>query len=139
VRCRSLLVVVAALAGGAGCGDPPLKAGVVVDRELTPAHTEHYTATHYRTETYTEWETVCHGYGEYRSCGTEPVTRTRQVPYYVQESRWVEDDFDLELRSCETKDGKERCRTGRVDVSRDTYEQCAVGRRYREETKCTPR
>lgn len=121
--------------------EPPLKEGRVVDKDFTPAHYEEYTATYYRTEIYTDLETQCSGgyNGEPQTCRSVPVTKTRQVPYYVQEERWVEDDYDIEIRGCKTDDdGKEKCRTSHIDVSRSTYNQCKLGSLYREETKCLP-
>lgn len=117
--------------------EPPVKEGKVVDRRFTPAHEEDYMQAHYRSVPYTT--TQCTGgYGTTpQTCRT--VTEWRTETYYLPATRWVPDDWDLQLRDCKTNDeGKEKCRTGWIDVSQSTYHQCKLGSLYKKDVACLP-
>lgn len=137
---RIILIAVVILA--ACSSEPPLTEGRVVDRVFDPEHIEHYTETHYRTEYYED----CGLRSEYDYFEEEYVseyvceTETRQVPYYTDESRRVEDDWDIQIEGCTTdEDGEEKCRTSWIDVSEFLYVECEEGAYYKEGSGCPPR
>lgn len=136
------LLIIAILALAACSSEPPLSEGRVVDREFDPEHTEHYTETHYRTEYYedcgydSEYNFQTGQYEQVYSCESE----SRQVPYYVDATRRVDDDWDIQIEGCTTNDkGEEKCRTSWIDVSRAVYEECELRRLYKEGSGCRPR
>jgi hypothetical protein len=113
----------------------PLVEGEVVGRDFEPAHWEDYqrAETGYRPAT----RTVCSG-----GFGTTPQTcRTESYmesyTYYVWDTRWVEDDWDIIVYGCSLdRQGDEHCREENKDANEDEYDRCQVGMTWRRETDC---
>lgn len=117
---------------------PSLSEGEVRNRDFTPAHWEDYM----RAETGTRLATrlTCSGgYGDTpRTCHSETYTET--YTYYVPDTRWVSDDWDLLIYGCTVnRQDEESCRDEWVDVTHGVYDDCQVRDYWREETACALR
>lgn len=113
----------------ASCGEPPLKAGLVEDREFEPEHQTTYTETTYIPVTYTY--TQCYtGYNGTQSCA--PQTGIRMQPVYHERCcRTVPDRWWLTVT-----DGK---RDSRIEVGHEVFDSCIVGRQWsKEQGLCRP-
>lgn len=106
----------------------PLDAGVVVDRDFTPAHWEEETRTR---QVYAGED--CSGIGVDRRC-----TSQYRTEYYTVDV-WYDDDWDLRIDGCsDNRRGDTICRADWVDVSQSVYDDCQVSERWRERTACRP-
>lgn len=94
---------------------PAPTTGPVVDREFIAAHRE-------------DDPPMCMGRDKNGNC-----------TFWIPQSHWEDDAWFITIHGCAVaRDGKERCRTNRIEVSETIYHQCQLNRTYRPETRCLP-
>lgn len=109
----------------AGCGEPALTAGQVIDREFEAAHYETYTVQDYAWVSRPRTRCTYDSYSKRNSCRTSYESDYVWVGSH-QEQRWVKDHWFLTIRAC-PDDPEKKCRKRRVQVTQADYEGHNIG------------
>jgi hypothetical protein len=94
------------------CGGNPKVSGDVVNKDFTPAHSESYMIPQYMT--------TCHTVNGSTSC-------TQHLSGYLPATRFVKDDYDIQVRD------RESDKLEWVDVTKTIYDSLELGAYFTNE------